>query len=81
MNEVYKQYMISRLMCQNCSCKNELMAFLKQQQSLKPEGETVYPNDTINASSMINNQEDLIHCSKSNNQQPHGDTNNEWWHQ
>ena len=43
------------------------MAFLKQQQSLKPEGETVYPNSTSLACNMINNQEEANRRSNNNN--------------
>ena len=51
----------------NAKCNKALMEFLKQQQTLKPVGETVYPNKMAVAIKFIDNQEERSRRANTNN--------------
>ena len=57
-DNAYREYALAWLMCMNAKCSKNLMDFLKQQQTMKPVGETVYPNEMAVAINFINNQEE-----------------------
>ena len=63
----YKEYTLARLMCMNAKCSKSLMEFLKQQQTLKPIGKSVYPNQTAVAINFIDNQKERSRRANTNN--------------
>ena len=69
----YKNYTLARLMCMNAKCSKALMEFLKQQQTLKPVGETVYPNEMAVAINFIDNQDERSRRANTTNRR---NTNN-----